>query len=137
MQFKVPQFIDVEDKLFGPFTFKQFVYMAGGAGMVFVIYKLLPLWIGIFLILPVAGLAVLLTFYKINSKPFSFYLQAGMAYLFSNKLYVWKQRLVKHDDKKQDESEILPQASTIPMLSSSKLRDLSWSLDIQSKEGGE
>ncbi len=134
MQFKVPQFIDVEDKLFGPFTFRQFVYMAGGAGMVFVIYRTLPLWIGIFLIIPVALLAILLTFYRINNKPFIYYLQAAINYALSSKLYVWKQRLVKPGDIKKDEAEILPQASTIPMLSSSKLRDLSWSLDIQSKE---
>ncbi len=33
MRFEVPQFIDVEDKIFGPFTFKQFLYLAGGAGL--------------------------------------------------------------------------------------------------------
>ena len=43
MQFKVPQFIDVEDKLFGPVTFKEFVYLAGGAGLIYVIYKLVML----------------------------------------------------------------------------------------------
>ena len=136
MQFKVPQFIDVEDKLFGPFTFKQFVYLVGGAGIIYVIYKVLPLWIGIFLIIPVAALSALLTFYKINNKPFSYYLQAAASYAISSKLYIWKQRLAKNSDPKKD-AEILPEASTLPMLSSNKLRDLSWSLDIQSKQEGE
>ena len=130
MQFKVPQFIDVEDKLFGPFTFRQFVYLAGGAGAIFVIYKLLPLWIGIFLIIPVGILAGLLTFYKINNKPFIYYLQAAMNYAISNKLYVWKQRLVKPKDAKKEEEEITP-TSVLPVLSSSKLRDISWSLDVE------
>lgn len=130
MQFKVPQFIDVEDKLFGPFTFRQFVYLAGGAGAIFVIYKLLPLWIGIFLIIPVGILAGLLTFYKINNKPFIYYLQAAMNYAISNKLYVWKQRLVKPKDVKKEEEEITP-TSVLPVLSSSKLRDISWSLDVE------
>ncbi len=134
MQFKVPQFIDIEDKLFGPFTFRQFVYLVGGAGMIFVTYKLLPLWIGIFIILPVAGLTGLLTFYKINNKPFIYYLQAAFNYAISSKLYIWRQRLVKNN--KKEEVGSAPMSSTlpnIPMISSSNLKDLSWSLDIQEK----
>ncbi len=134
MQFKVPQFIDIEDKLFGPFTFRQFVYLVGGAGMIFVIYKLLPLWIGIFLIIPVAGLAALLTFHKINNKPFIYYLQAAISYAVSSKLYVWKQRLAKNSDKKDEDINMPSKVSTLPTLSSSKLKDLSWSLDVEEKE---
>lgn len=134
MQFKVPQFIDVEDKLFGPFTFRQFAYLVGGAGMIFVIYKLLPLWIGIFLILPIAGLTLLLTFYKINEKPFIFYLQAAINYAVSSKLYVWKQRLMKPGDINKEESAIPQTTSVVPMMSSSSIKDLSWSLDVQEKE---
>ena len=137
MQFKVPQFIDIEDKLFGPFTFRQFAYLVGGAGMVFVIYKLLPLWIGIFLILPVAGLTGLLTFYKINNKPFIYYLQAGINYAISSKLYIWKQRLVKHDDKKADDTPLPQSISVVPIVNKSSLKDLSWSLDVQEKENSE
>ncbi len=135
MQFKVPQFIDIEDKLFGPFTFRQFAYLIGGAGMVFVIYKLLPLWIGIFLIIPVIGLTALLTFYRINNKPFIYYLQAAINYGISAKLYIWKQRLVKPDEKQNDSDiNISSKVSTLPIISSNKLKDLSWSLDIEEKE---
>lgn len=137
MQFKVPQFIDVKDKIFGPFTFHQFAYLAGGAGIIFVIYKVLPIWIGIFIMLPVAGLTFLLVFYQINNKPFIFYLQAGISYLLSSKLYVWKQRLVKPNTNKAklEENSNIQRTSVIPMTSetSNKLRDLSWSLDIQDK----
>lgn len=128
MQFKVPQFIDVEDKIFGPFTFKQFAYLAGGGGIIFIIYKLLPFWIAIILIIPVGILTGLLTFYKFNNKPFIFYLQAGMQYLLSNKLFIWKQRLVKPEIKKNEDKE---EPSIIPAVSSSRLKDLSWSLDVQ------
>jgi hypothetical protein len=133
MQFKVPQFIDVEDKLFGPFTFHQFAYLIGGAGIAFVLYKLLPIWISIFLILPVVGLSLLLVFYKINEKPFIFYLQAGINYLVSSKLYIWKQRLAKPENK-NDEQETPSLTSIVPMTTENKLKDLSWSLDIQNQE---
>lgn len=137
MQFKVPQFIDVEDKLFGPFTFHQFAYLVGGAGLAFVLYKVLPIWISIFLIIPVIALSVLLVFYKINGKPFIFILQAGINYFVSSKLYLWKQRLVKPNEKEQDNSATLPLTSIVPMTTTDKLKDLSWSLDVQQKEGEE
>jgi len=135
MQFKVPQFIDIQDKLFGPFTFAQFAYLLGGGGLIFVIYKILPFWIGIFIIIPVGILTGLLVFYKINGKPFIFYLQAGVNYLVSSKLYIWKQRLVKPEDKVKEEENQAPQiVSVIPMTSNDKLKDISWSLDIEGKD---
>ena len=67
MQFKVPQFLEIEDKIFGPFTFKQFVYLAGGAGLCFVLYKLMGLLIGIIPMLIVAGISLALTFYSPNN----------------------------------------------------------------------
>lgn len=133
MQFRVPQFIEVEDKLFGPLSFKQFVYLAGGMGIIYVLYKVLPFWIAIFLIIPVGALSGLLTFYKVNGKPFIFYLQASINYMFSGKLFIWKQRLVKPDEKKKE--DIDPALTTIvPMTTTNKLKDLAWSLDIQEQE---
>ncbi len=133
MRFRVPQFIDIEDKLFGPFTFKQFVYLAGGAGLAYVLYRLIPFWIAIFLIIPTIILALLLTFYKINNKPFLYYLQAGISYLISSKLYIWKQRLVKNDDKNKDEVPPNP-VSILPKVSVDSIKDLSWSLDIEDQK---
>lgn len=133
MRFRVPQFLDIEDKLFGPLTFFQFAYLIGGGGFVFVIYKLLPIWIGIFLIIPIVLLSLALAFYKINNKPFIYYVQAGINYYTNNKLYVWKQRLVKTSIKKEEEA---PQrVSVVPKVPEhSTLKDLAWSLDIQDKE---
>lgn len=129
MQFRVPQFIDIEDKLFGPLTFKQFVYLAGGAGLVFVLYKTLPFFFAFLLIIPVAGLAVALAFYKPNGKPFIFLFQSAVKYFTSNKLYLWKKKQKKPESKETEQNDSL--SSIIPMSSSSNLRDLSWSLDIQ------
>ena len=134
MRFQVPQFIDIEDKIFGPFTFLQFAFLIGGGGIIFVLYKLLPLWIGIFLILPMAGLTICLVFVKINSKPFIYYLEAAFNYLISSKLYVWKQRLIKKNDKQDIEVPTPTSISNVPMLSDNKLKDLSWSLDIQDRQ---
>ena len=57
MQFQVPQFIEVEDKIFGPLTFKQFVYVAGGAGAAYLFWRILPVYLSLPFIAGVGGLA--------------------------------------------------------------------------------
>ena len=70
MRFQVPQFIEIESKIFGPLTFKQFIYLAGGAGIIFLIYITLPFFIAVMLIVPVGAFAIALSFYKVNNRPF-------------------------------------------------------------------
>ncbi len=69
MQYKVPQFIDVEDKIFGPLTFKQFLYLGGAGGISLIFITLLPLWLAIPLMLPFAALGGGLAFYKVDDRP--------------------------------------------------------------------
>ena len=134
MQFKVPQFIEIEDKIFGPLTFKQFAFLLGGVGGVYLFYKLLPFWLAIFFIIPIGGLSLLLAFYKYNGKPFVFYLQAGLNFILSKKLYIWKQRVLKEEDIKK-EIKIDNITSVVPVVTKSdKIKDLSWKLDVQENE---
>lgn len=134
MRFQVPQFIEVEDKIFGPFTFKQFVYLAGGAGICVVLFTFLPKFLAILISLPVAGLALALTFYKINDKPFINVVEAFFNYTLGNKLYIWK----KEDKKINNEQKTIDnkpmQQVYVPKLSESKLRELTWSLDIKENQ---
>ncbi len=131
MRFQVPQFIEVEDKIFGPLTFKQFIYIAGGAGIAFVVYSILPLFFAILFIVPVVGFSLALAFYKINNKPFISVMEYALKYTLSNKLYVWKKE--KNVPKKEKVAEDINPNTYIPKLSDSKLKDLSWSLDVHKK----
>ncbi len=133
MQFKVPQFIDIEDKIFGPFTFREFVFLIGGGGMAYVLYKLLPFLIAILFIIPVIGLTMCLVFVKVNGKPFLFYVEAFFNYIVSSKLYIWKQRLLKKSVDQEDDVPTRTKISNVPMLSENRLKDLSWSLDVQER----
>jgi hypothetical protein len=138
MRFIVPQFIDVEDKVIGPFSFKQFMYLAGGAGLAFSIYRFLPPVIAIPIALPVVGIALALTFYKVNGKPFVFVMQAFFNYIFQSKLYIWKRKPKKETVKKEEIQETESKQTKLPRLTESRLSDLSWSLDIlDMKEGDE
>jgi hypothetical protein len=134
MQFQVPQFIEMEDTIFGPLTFKQFLYLAGGAGLCFIWYVYLPIFISIFLILGTGGIAVSLAFYKYNGRNFIFILESFVKYALTKKLYLWKQGAGGDIKKTEVVSKVMtgPEGANLPRLSASKLKDLSWSLDVQS-----
>ena len=91
MRFEVPQFIEIEDKIFGPLTWRQFLYLGGGLGMsvaLFFTSFLLFLLIG----LPLAILSGALAFYSVNNRPFSFFLEAVVNYLKGQRLYLWRKK---------------------------------------------
>lgn len=69
-QFVVPQFIDVEDKIIGPITTRQFLIILGTALILFVMYKILRFLYFILTGLPVAGVAATFAFARVNGAPF-------------------------------------------------------------------
>jgi len=92
MQFRVPQFIDMEDKVVGPLTLKQFGYILGAGGFSFIIWTFISIKIiAIVLILAVSGLFLSLAFVKINNRPFGDILESAFAYYTGSKIYTWKQ----------------------------------------------
>ncbi|HEY4520001.1 MAG TPA: PrgI family protein [Candidatus Paceibacterota bacterium] len=132
MQFQVPQFIEVEDKIFGPLTFKQFIYIIGGAGCSYILWRIFTPYIAAPLIILVGGGAAALAFLQVNKRPFIVALENGFFYFMKSKLYLWsntRKTRAAQENKKQEAI-----ADTyIPHLSESKLHDLAWSLDIQER----
>ena len=132
MQFKVPQFLDIEDKIFGPFTFRQFIYLAGGAGLCFVLYRVLGLLLSVIPILIIGGLAASLTFFRPNNKPFINMLEAGFKYFTQSKLYIWEKNRKLEASRRAAAQK--PTTAMAPRaegsLTGGKLRDLAWSLDV-------
>ncbi len=130
MKYQVPQFIEVEDKIFGPFTFKQFVFMIGGAGLSFIAYRFFPIYVSVLIILPVVAVSGMLAFYRPNNRPFIDTLEAAFNFALSHKLYIWRKEDKKISAKDKDIIEMTKTSISVPKLSESKLKDLTWSLDI-------
>ena len=133
MQFQVPQFIEVEDKIFGPLTFKQFVYIGGGVGADYLLWRLLPIYVAGPLMLAVAAAAAALAFMQYNGRPFIVAAESAFYYFLHGKLYLW-------DNTKKQQKAATPQAAAantavayVPKLSDSKLHELAWSLDIKER----
>ncbi len=92
MRFEVPQFIEIEDKIFGPFTWKQFVYLAGGIGIAVVTLFTMPKIIFALIGVPAGSLALLLAFYPVNNRPFSTFLEAVITFYNNHKVYHWRKK---------------------------------------------
>lgn len=133
MQYQVPQFIEIEDKIFGPLTFKQFLYIAGGAALSFIIWSFLPGIISVPLGAIVLGFFGMAAFYKVNGRPFLHFIENFVKFSTSKKIYLWRKR-EKQPVKGEREQPVNAQIR-LPKLSQSKLKDLTWGLDIHEKIG--
>jgi hypothetical protein len=134
MRYQVPQFIEIEDKIVGPMTLKQFIYLAGGAGLSFLIYSLAKSIIISFLpIVIIMAISIALGFYKVYDHfPLVTVAENAFKYWTGNKLYIWKK---EDKPKPKNEAGAIKDAKdfatvSVPKISDSKLKDLTWSLDI-------
>lgn len=135
MQYQVPQFLDVEDKIAGPFTFKQLIYLGGGAGLLYLSIRYIP-FVGWLVGFALLGFGVALAFYRPNNRPFVVRLEAMFNYFRSHRLYLWRRREAKAETTVNN---LVSTASSvrglgIPVSGGSKLNEMTWAIDIK-KEG--
>lgn len=107
MQFQVPQFIETEDKIVGPLSIRQFVYIVAAAGVSTMLYFSVPAWLWLTLSVPILGIGGALAFAKINGRPFAKFLFATLSFYWKPQTYVW-----------QPEQPHLPKTPTAVMESS-------------------
>jgi hypothetical protein len=81
--------------------------------------------------LPVVGFFLALAFYQSNGRPFVTTVESSIRYFFGTKLYIWKKE-EKKPTAKNEESDASAELY-VPKLSDSKLKELTWSLDINEK----
>jgi hypothetical protein len=97
MQYSVPQFIEREAKIVGSLHFKQILFLAGAAGIGFLLWSVLPRPVAILIVpvIVVGGLA--LAFLKPGGRPLADVLTYAFSYLFSSRRYLWKKEEIKTD----------------------------------------
>lgn len=91
MRFQMPQFIETEVKLVGPFTLRQFLWLAFGAVLLYIIYLSMgggPLFM--IVALPIAAIFVSLAFVTFNGAPLFNYVVYAIQYLINPKKYIYK-----------------------------------------------
>jgi hypothetical protein len=93
MRFQIPQFIETEDKIIGPLTVKQFLFVAAGAGLSFVLYFMLAPAFWIMAVAVIGTLALALAFVKINGQPLPRILLSALFFMSRPRLYLWRRKM--------------------------------------------
>lgn len=90
MRFQVPQFIETETKIIGPFTLKQFLFLAAGGVILFITQSFLSPIITLLIGIPVVAIAAALAFYKIDGVPLPQYILMALSFLTGTKRYQFR-----------------------------------------------
>ncbi|MDP3015148.1 MAG: PrgI family protein [bacterium] len=90
MQFQTPQFIDVENKIVGPLSLRQFFYLAAAGAFSFIFYFVLQTWLWFMLTAILGAIAVSLAFIKYNGQPLPRIIFAAFVFFWKPKLYLWQ-----------------------------------------------
>ncbi len=88
--FQVPQFIDIEDKIIGPLSLRQFIILAITGGLLFALFKIFQFWLFFIFGGIIAALGMSLAFVKINGQRFDKVALNALRYFISPRLYVWR-----------------------------------------------
>jgi len=130
MRFIVPQFIDIEPKIIGPITPRQFLILVFTGGLIFICYKLSDFTLFVIEAIILFILGGTFAFLKINGQPVHYFLLHLLQTLRKPKLRVWckegkvpKEVVLK--EKKEKAEEIAPR----PPLSSRRLSEIALLVD--------
>jgi hypothetical protein len=89
MLFNVPQYIDVEDKVAGPLTAKQLLWMIGMSAVLLVLWNIFDLAAFFAAAIPVVLIFVALAFYRPYNQPLIVFVKNALFFLIRPKVYVW------------------------------------------------
>lgn len=91
MQFRVPQFIDIEDKILGPLSWTQFAYCLGAAGIGYICFRFIDSkTIAIIVSFPFVATFLALAFVKINNQSFVDVAKNAVNYFTRSNMYTWQ-----------------------------------------------
>jgi len=140
MEFEVPQFIEIEDKPFVYFTFKQFIFLVGGLGIGFIIWRVVLLisgsgLLGLLPAIPAAAFVGALGFKIVHPKEtFIETVEHAFRFYVKKRVFIWRKKYKAPEEGERSSGSLgtTDFDGFTPTLSGSRLKDLSWSLDTQS-----
>ncbi len=127
-QFVVPQFLDVEAKIIGFITARQFLIMLGVLLVEFLVYRIfLNLFVQLVLGVPILALGAIFAFFKVNGQPFHYIVLNMVQTVRKPNLRVWDKTLSDADLKvflKKDEKPAPPPPPTKAPIERGRLSEL-------------
>ena len=113
MQFQIPQFIEVEDKIAGPFTLKQLLYLIGGGAIALVSFLIFKLWLTMIIITVDALISLSLAFFKYNGQPLIKVMSSAFFFFWHPRLYLWKREINEKVIELPEEKFVLNKRRTL------------------------
>jgi len=122
--FLVPQFIDVETKIIGPITTRQFLIMMIAGMLDFIFYKLFYFNTFLIIAIPISGIFAIVAFFKINGMPFHNFFLNLVQTLKRSMLRIWRKEEISSLPP-IEKAEIKKEFIAKPVIGTSKLSSLS------------
>jgi len=131
-QYNIPQFVDSEDKIFGPITIRQFAILAIGVVIGGFLWYFKPN-LGFFIvsIIPVVVATLAFAFFKVNGQNFDIFLTNVIIYIIKPTLFLWSRDIdptrsvIKTTIQKKKASFIRDKKD----YSQSRVDEVAWTLD--------
>ncbi|HBO16630.1 MAG: hypothetical protein UR69_C0002G0043 [Candidatus Moranbacteria bacterium GW2011_GWE2_35_2-] len=97
MLFGTPQFIDVEDKIVGPFTGKALLWMFILGAILLILWNIVSTGVFFVVAIPLGLFFLALAFYRPYNQPFANFILSAGFFFFRPKVYIWKKegRIIK------------------------------------------
>ncbi|MBU2025451.1 MAG: PrgI family protein [Patescibacteria group bacterium] len=136
MRFKVPQNVDIEDRIVGPLTGKQFLWFLGAGAILFLIYRFVDSSLFFACALFLFGIAAAFAFYRPYNQNLLTFLSHILIYGSKSKQYVWSRK--KEQFKPFEPSEQIKKEHTVSIkkqLPENQVEQLAQILDTQGQSG--
>lgn len=137
-QFVVPQFIDVETKIIGPITTRQFLILLGATLLIALFYRIFNFLTFLIVAVITTGIAVVFAFVKINGRPFHFFVLNLVQTTKRPGTRVWNHKAIlpeKEEEVKPVKVDYKPKRKKL--YKRSRLAELSLIVDTAGKYKGE
>ena len=135
--FSVPQFIDVEDKIAGPLTWRQLLWMIGMGAVLLVAFNTFDTSLAIIIAIPTVLVFVAFAFYRSNGFPLTTFVFYMILFLFRPKISVWERPTHKSSVPKAPEKKMDVTDQGAKQISREKLKELAHILDSRGKKNQE
>ena len=135
MHYSVPQFIEVEDKIIGPMTMRQFLWLLAGGGIVFILYFLLAFGVWIAISIFIGLIFAALAFFPVHGMPMISFLSAFARFSLMPQIFLWHKKqegpLREIPEKAVFEDLLQAPSPAKPRPATGRLRAIAWDLDVK------
>jgi len=135
MRFTVPQFIEMEAKIVGPLTFRQFIFIGIAGAICFVLYFTFPFSLFLLATIVLGSGAVAFAFLKIGGRGLPTILGNFLKFSLAPKIYLWGKKEVPTEVFKKEMAKAEEKKEELPLkiAEKSRLKKLRTQIETKTK----